>query len=150
MERSVAGCSPCRFRTFGECEEVIKEDQKLEEELAAKVRVRNLGQVSTRINKYSVEHFITSSSSKSGLVKNFAKKYSLPEVSSTAASGSRFRFSDAVLPVERLPIIARSLVVASLITGSTLLTASRNSVKVLGDANNGGLENGNWRDQNVL
>ena len=92
---------------------------------------------------------LTSRSSKSGFVKNFAKKYSLPALSSTV-SGSRLRFNDAALPVERLPIIARSLVVASLIAGRTLLTASLNSENVLGSANSGGLEKGSWSDQNVL
>jgi hypothetical protein len=66
---------------------------------------------------------ITSSSNKSGLVRNLAKKYSLPAVPS-AGSGSRFRLSDEALPVDLLPIIARSLVVASRMTGSTLFTAS--------------------------
>lgn len=91
----------------------------------------------------------TSRSSKSGLVRNFAKKYSLPVLSSTV-SGSRLRFNDAALPVGRLPIIARSLVVASFMAGRTLSTASLNSEKVLGAANSGGFEKGSWSDQNVL
>ena len=95
------------------------------------------------------QQYITSRSNKSGLVKNFAKKYSLPAVSS-ATSGSRFRFSDPAFPVDLLPIIARSLVVASLITGRTLFTASLNSEKVLGRANSGGFEKGSCNDQKVL
>ena len=100
-----------------------------------------------------MKYALTSSSSKSGLVKNLAKKYSFPAVS---ASGSLLRLRlelDAALPNdERLvPSIARSFVVASRMTGRTLLTASLNSVKVERDeANKGGFEKGSWRDQKVL
>ena len=101
----------------------------------------------------TLEEAPTSSSSKSGLVKNLAKKYSSLAVSD---SGSLLRLRlklDALLPSdERLvPNIARSFVVASRMTGRTLLTASLNSVKVEGDeANKGGFEKGSWRDQKVL
>jgi hypothetical protein len=82
----------------------------------------------------------TSRSSNSGLVRNFAKKYSLVVVSS-AISGSRFLFRDPG-PDRLLPIMARSLAVASLIDGKTLVTASLNSGKVAGLAKRGGFENG--------
>ena len=87
-------------------------------------------------------HFanITSRSRRSGLVKNFAKKYSFELVSS---SGSRFRFNVAAAPTPlRLPIIALSFAVASLIKGITLFTASLNSSKVALPAKTVGLEKG--------
>ena len=74
----------------------------------------------------------------SGLIQNFAKKYSFELVSS-------FRFNVAAAPSTTLlwlPIVAGSFSVASLIKGITLLTASLNSSKVALPANTVGLEKG--------
>ena len=77
-----------------------------------------------------------------------AKKYSA-ELASAVVSGSRLRFVPELAP-ERLPIMARSFAVASLITGRILLTPSLNLVINSGSVpNRGGREKGSWRDQNV-
>lgn len=65
---------------------------------------------------------------------------------SAAGSDSRFRLRGfaAAAPVMtvRLPVRARSLAVASFITGRILLTASWKSVKACGKVNCAGLEKG--------
>lgn len=118
---------------------MVKQDEELEEELATEVGVGNLGKPLTA---YSEGRLVqpTSRSIRSGLVKNLAKKYSL--VLASSASGSRFRFRVPGPAPALLPIIARSLAVASLMTGKTLLTDSLNSLNVFGAAKRGGFENG--------
>ena len=60
-------------------------------------------QIVSVVRCQSQKKLLPQRSSKSGLVRNLAKKYSLPALSSTA-SGSRFRFNDVVFPVDRLPM----------------------------------------------
>jgi hypothetical protein len=127
---------------------MVKEDEELEKDLSTEMSIRDLRNFSDLHIWKECEH--TSRLRSSGLVKNFAKKYSLLLLVSLN-SGSRFRFTLPVAPLAPLlPIMARSFVVASLMTGKTLSTASLNSPNVLGKANNGGREKGSWRDQNVV
>jgi hypothetical protein len=42
LERAVAWSSPYRFGRFGECKKMVKEDEKLEEKLAAEMSIGNL------------------------------------------------------------------------------------------------------------
>jgi len=119
---------------------VVEQDKELEEELTPEVGVGNLIRDISLVPSTDKSKQ-TSRSTRSGLVKNLAKKYSVTCVSSV--SGSRFRFSDAApAALVLLPIMARSLAVASLMRGKTLLTASLNCGNVSGLVNIGGFENG--------
>ena len=71
-------------------------------------------------------------------------------LTSPPLSGSLFLFKDGTLETDLLPIRARSFVVASLMTGRTLSTASLNAGSVVGTAKSGGFENGSCNDQNVV
>ena len=118
---------------------MIEEYQQLEKELTAEVGISDLN-VRQRL-QFRAEHVgPTSRSIKSRLVKNLAKKYSL--IFDSSASGSRFLLRGLGPVPVLLPIMARSLAVASLITGNTLSTASLNSAKASGETKTNGFENG--------
>lgn len=130
MERSVTRSGPCSFGGLSKAEKVVEQNKELVEELAAEMGIGNLTRYQYHAPRKGSFANITSRSRRSGLVRNFAKKYSFELVSS---SGSRFRFNVAAAPaLLRLPIIARSFAVASLMKGIILLTASLNSSKKAG------------------
>lgn len=105
---------------------MVKKNQELEEELPSEMGISNLNASVSSENPTSRRiREVTSNSRRSGLVRYLAKKYSVP-VTSEGVSGSRLRFNDVPEAELLLPISARSLTVASLMTGRTLFTVSLN------------------------
>ena len=127
-----------------------EEDEKLKEELPSERCIRDLSQ--ERVNDVR-DNFnigiLTSSSSRSGFVRNFEKKYLLlPSSMVDVGVESRLRFKFPF--TDLLPIMARSFTVASLITGMIVATDVLSCSNAPAVAMWDGREKGSCKDQNVL